>query len=357
MASSAGSTDVVKAGYWSFGDVLNRHEVKEIPSELFTHLYAGFAKVEDDGHLIIPEPYSEPFRTFTQTVRLRNPGVKTLLSIGGEGVDLSAVVASSEKRNNLITDSTYLAKTFHFDGLDLCWLYPSSKADEEHLDSLLKQWRHATTLLLTAAVFHHPGIPVKDSTFNYPIEAINEYLDWINVLAIDFYTYSNSTEETGPVHAWNTRPIDQQDRCGSLGIKKWIDVGVSTSKLVLGLPFYGYEWNLTNPNSSSGFFAPAHPVIKNPEAEAYKDIQDKLLRDTYETVCDSQYLAAYSHKINGERWIGYDDGLCISGKVRKAIDLKLEGYFAWRVGADDIFWTLSRSVCLIIQRKIITRYI
>ncbi|KAG7945452.1 hypothetical protein I3843_15G152400 [Carya illinoinensis] len=336
MASSAG-TDVVKAGYWFFEpDSLNRHEVKEIPSELFTHLYAGFAVVNSDtGEVTFPTKYQQEFQNFHITVRNRNPTVKALLSIGGPGPDISTAIASvarDEKlRDAFINSSIKLVRENHYDGLDLCWLYPASKADEENLASLLKKWRRdldtekPNKLLLTAAVFHHPGIPVKDSTFNYPIEAINENLDWINILAIDFYTNSNSTEETGPVHAWNTRQIDQQDRCGSVGIQKWIDVGVSISKLVLGLPFYGYEWILPYPNSPSGFFAPAHPAT--PPTLAYKDIQDELLRDTnYETV-----------------WIGYDDGLCVFGKVRKAIDLKLGGYFAWCVGADDIFWTLSRS--------------
>ncbi|KAG6628039.1 hypothetical protein CIPAW_15G172500 [Carya illinoinensis] len=358
MASSGG-TDVVKAGYWFFRPD-NIRLVAEIPSELFTHLYAGFAVVNSDtGGMTFPPKYEEQFQTFPDTVRQRNPTVKALLSIGGEGADLSAVVASSDKRKNLITESIDLAKKFHFDGLDLCWLYPSKADQEEPLSSLLFEWRSAldldftktreptNKLLLTAAVFHHPGIPDIDGniTFNYLnpaiINAVNEKLDWINVLAIDFYTPSpsNSPEQTGPVHAW--RNPREQNRCGSEGIKKWIDGGVAANKLVLGLPFYGYAWILTNPSSLSGLFAPAHTASELPMA--YRDIQDELRRGTYETVYDSQYYAVYSNKINGDKWIVYDDGLCIFGKVREAIDLKLGGYFAWRVGADDIYWTLSRS--------------
>ncbi|KAG2668354.1 hypothetical protein I3760_15G156400 [Carya illinoinensis] len=357
MASSA-SPVVVKAGYWFFGPDLNR-KVAEIPSELFTHLYAGFAVVEKDGHVNIPEPYSELFGDFSKTVRVRNHTVKTLLSIGGEGADLSAVVEKKSSRDNLITDSIDLAKKFGFDGLDLCWLYPSKANQKELLASLLNDWRSkldsdfqktkkpADNWLLTAAVFHHPGIPGTDGTitFDYPTQALSDNLDWINVLAIDFYTPSNSSEETGPVHAWKTRPMDMQNRCGSVGIQKWIDSWPDqdvTNKLVLGLPFYGYKWILKNPNSFSGFFAAARPATNRLTPMAYKDIQEELRGGTYETVYDKEYYAVYSHKINGADWIGYDDGLCIFQKVSN-IDDKLGGYFAWRVGADDVNWTLSRS--------------
>ncbi|XP_042962717.1 class V chitinase-like [Carya illinoinensis] len=316
MASSA-SPVVVKAGYSFFGPDLNRQEA-EIPSELFTHLYAGFAVVDKDGQLNIPEPYSELFGGFSKTVQVRNPRVKTLLSIGGEGADLSAVVANRDSRAHLITDSIDLAKKFGFDGLDLCWLYPSKANQKEPLASLLIEWRSAldldfkktkkpaNNLLLTAAVFHHPGIPGTDGkiTFDYPTQALSDNLDWINVQAIDFYTPSNSSERTGPVHAWKTRPMDMQNRCG---IKS------------------------------------ARPATNKLTPMAYRDIQEELRRGTYETVYDKEYYAVYSHKINGEGWICYDDGLCIFEKVSKAIDDKLGGYFAWRVGADDVNWTLSRS--------------
>ncbi|KAF5469584.1 hypothetical protein F2P56_013647 [Juglans regia] len=355
MASSAGH-NVVKAGYWFFGS--DKRRVADIPSELFTHLYAGFAKVNDNGNVFIPERYLDLFEVFTRTVRVRNPSVKTLLSIGGESEEahISTVVANEVKRGHLKRDSIGLAKKFGFDGLDLCWLYPSNADREDQLSALLCEWRFALgedvektkrsePWLLTAAVFHHPVI----NNFNYPIQAINDNLDWINVLAIDFYTPSNSLNETGPVHAWLTRPMDLLDKCGQRGIQDWIDkLGVATNKLVFSLPFYGYEWiiNVDRANGYFGFFAPALDKGINRLPLAFRDIQEELRRDIYETVYDRNYEAVYSHgTINKEKWIGYEDGCSISGKVSKALfdAYKLGGYFAWHLDADDLNWTLSRS--------------
>ncbi|KAF5469586.1 hypothetical protein F2P56_013648 [Juglans regia] len=309
MAFSACTDSVVKSGYWFFGRDFN-WPVSKIPSELFTHLYAGFAKVDDDGTVsTVLEQYSDQFRTFTDTVRVRCPQVKTLLSISGEGSPISPVVADTEKRQTFIRTSIELAWDLGFDGLDLGWLYPSNDDQKDQLSHFLNEWRSAVDkevkktlqnftktkpLLLTAAVFYHS----VNNTFNYPIQAINEKLDWINVLAIDFYTpkSDSSPEETGP---------------------------------------YKYKNGILNPKSFSGFFAPANTAKIDPVA--YRDVQKEveLWRGIYETVYDSNYIAVYWHEINGEKWIDYDDALCIFGRVRGARTRNLGGYFAWHLATDD----------------------
>ncbi|KAF5469570.1 hypothetical protein F2P56_013634 [Juglans regia] len=347
MASSASTDSVVKAGYWIFGKDPIR-PVADIASELFTHLYAGFAEVNaNDGTVTIPEQYSDQFRTFTETVRVRSPQVKTLLSIGGEGSPISPVVEVADKRQTFITTSIALARNLGFDGLDLCWLYPNSSTDNpDNLTSLLQGWRTAAeSLLLTATVFHHPVIE-GNITFNYPIQAINEKLDWINVLAVNFYTPSNSPTKTGPVHAW--RNPREQNKCGSEGIYNWINgidpnpEKIETNKLVLGLPFFGYKWTLTN-SDQRDFFADANTAtltslaFRNIQADYINiNIAGRLVND------HDMFVASYWH--HEVTWIGFDDKHSIATKVKEAIrGNNLGGYFAWDLAADDDNWTLSKA--------------
>ncbi|KAG6628034.1 class V chitinase-like [Carya illinoinensis] len=349
MASSAGSTDVVKAGYWFVG-YDNIRPVAEIPSQRFTHLYAGFAVVNiDTGEVTFPPEYEQEFKTFPDTVRQRNPTVKALLSIGGPGSpDISLVVRDDARRTKFIETSKNLAMDQSgYNGLDLCWLYPSPLDNVSDLMDFLKQWRGAVSqddkkenkddkFLLTAAVFYHPAIPSSGGRFfNYP--NISVFLDWINVLAIDFCTSSNLSWETGPVHAWsNSKEKSRYGPCGSDGIRHWINSGVATNKLVLGLPFHGYEWILNDP-MDYGFFAPAHKKDESPEP--YSTIHAKILNNNFDTKYDGEYVATYSHK--DRIWIGYDDITSIREKVTEAIEMDLGGYFAWHVGEDDRTWTLS----------------
>ncbi|XP_042963056.1 class V chitinase-like, partial [Carya illinoinensis] len=336
MAARAG-TDVVKAGYWFVGYDKIRL-APDIPSELFTHLYAGFAVVDSDtGGVTFPTKYQEQFQTFPTTVRKRNPTLKALLSIGGPGSDISPVVRDGAKLARFIKDSIHLAWTFGYDGLDLYWLFPSPFDNCDNLINLLNPWRGAVSqdaknrnkleLLLTATVFHHQANP-----------NISIFLDWINVLAIDFYTPSNSPKETGPVHAW-LHP-KEPNRCGSDGIRHWINSGVAANKLVFGLPFYGYEWKLIDPNVY-GYFAPANPADYN--YIDYKNIQKIVGKAKYQTWYNTDYVGTYSHNYVGS-WIGYDDKNSISEKVKKAIPTyKLRGYFAWNLGGDDDKWTLTKA--------------
>ncbi|XP_035542782.1 class V chitinase-like [Juglans regia] len=353
MASRDGVSRV-KAGYWFCRPDYLIRPLQDLPIELFTHLYAGFAEVNsNNGAVTIPVKYSEKFQDFIRIVRERSQGrVKTLLSIGGEGSDISPVLINQRSRKKFIDDSISVARNFGFDGLDLCWLYPSSLRDNGlFLQVFLQEWRQATwqdanagnhqnRLLLTAAVYHHPIIPGGAGlNFNYPCKAISDNLDWINVLAIEFYTPDNSPSLTGPVHAWSNP--QEENRCGRSGIEAWIKDGVAAQKLVLGLPFSGYEWNLTNQNADNGLFAQAYPAHKD-----YKNIHAIVgKRNTdYGTSHVENYVATFSR--NERSWIGYDDERCISTKVSAAIGtnhLNLRGCFAWHVGADDETWTLSRA--------------
>lgn len=199
-------------------------------------------------------------------------------------------------------------------------------------------------LLLTAAVFHHPIIPARTvdnnaAEFRYPIAALAN-LDRINILAIDFFTPSNSPEKTGPVHAWNT------DRSGSPsgldGIERWTENGaIPTNKFLLGLPFYGYQWTLKY-NNENVFFARASPA--NTRSLEFRNIQANFIRanDAGTLVENNSYAAPYWY--SDATWIGFENENSISTKIRSAVTKKnLGGYFAWHVTADDENDTLSNA--------------
>nr|GMD82843.1 class V chitinase-like [Ipomoea batatas] len=158
----------------------------DINSTLFTHLFCGFANLDPQTNKVtLP---SASFSQFTPTVRRKNPSVKTLLSIGGGKVHpaiFPAMASQPSSRKSFIDSSISVARANGFSGLDLNWEYPRTTNQMADLESLLKEWRAAVAaeaassgrspLLLTAA--------------------IQKNLDWVNVMAYDFYdpSYSNVT--------------------------------------------------------------------------------------------------------------------------------------------------------------------
>lgn len=170
-----------------------------------------------------------------------------------------------------------------------------------------------------------------------PIESIANSLDWINLMAYDFYDPSWSKVTNSHAALYDPAgPIS-----GSYGVQSWIQAGMSPKKLVLGMPFYGYAWKLVNANNH-GLMAPANgPVGSGNGANGYGQIQrfiadNKAATLVYNATIVSNYLYA------GTTWIGYDGTQSISAKVSYAKQKGLLGYFAWHVAADNN-WDLSKQ--------------
>ncbi|XP_062158905.1 class V chitinase-like [Alnus glutinosa] len=344
---SAGQTTVVKAAYWFSGSGLT---VSGIDSTLFTHLFCAFADLNPTTYKVTISSSNLPqFSTFTQIVQQKNPSVKTLLSIGGGNSSPSSfasMASQNSSRKSFIDSSIQLARNYSFHGLDLDWEYPSSATEMTNLGLLLTEWRAAiakdstttgkTALLLSAAFFYNSNY----YTVNYPFQAISKSMDWINLMAYDFYGPGWSPNVTGPPAALYN-PTSQVS--GDTGIRNWIQAGVAAKKLVLGFPFYGYAWRLVNANNHR-IFSPANgAAISSDGSITYSGIKDFITQNSATAVFNSTIVTDYCY--SGTTWIGYDDTTSISTKVTYAKGKGLLGYFAWHVGADKNF-TLSRNASI-----------
>nr|GMD78969.1 class V chitinase-like [Ipomoea batatas] len=166
----------------------------DIDSTLFTHLFCAFAKLDPiTNKVTLP---SASFSQFTPTVRRKNPSVKTLLSIGGgifHPVTFLVMASHPSSRKSFIDSSISVARANGFSGLDLVWEYPITTNQMADVEALLKEWRAAVAaeaassgrspLLLTTAINNEPRI----NKLSYPIQAIQKNLDWVNVVAYDYY--------------------------------------------------------------------------------------------------------------------------------------------------------------------------
>ncbi|XP_060171880.1 class V chitinase-like [Lycium barbarum] len=339
--------NVIKGGYWfrDSGLALNN-----IDSTLFTHLFCAFADLNPQSNQLIIKPEDEEsFRQFTSTVQRKNPSVKTLLSIAGGSANKTAygvMARTPNSRKSFIDSSIRLARQLGFHGLDLDWEYPESATDMANFGILLNEWRTTINteaknsgrpmLLLTAAVSYLPRVDDLD----YPVQSVARNFDWINLMAYDFYAPNRSPSQTNS-HAQLFDPVNHVS--GSDGITAWIQAGVPTRKLVLGIPFYGYAWQLVNanihdlkaPTSGKSSVSP-----NNDGTMTYSQIRNYIRQSSATTVYNATIVGDYCYSEN--TWISYDDTRTVRQKVTYVKGRGLLGYFAWHI-AQDQNWILSRT--------------
>ncbi|CAL1358871.1 unnamed protein product [Linum trigynum] len=322
-----------------------------IDTTLFTHVYYAFLLPNNLTFLIQPSSdTSSLLRNFTATLRCASPPPKTLLSFGGGAVAdptlFPRIVSRQDYRQAFIRSAIEVGRAHDFDGLDLDWEFPKTETEMRHLGQLLREWRREirmearetgrAPLLLTAAVYFNPEFNWDPVYRKYPVRSVARHLDWASPMCFD-YRGAWDTSVTG-AHALLYDP--NSNISTSYGLRSWIQAGVPSHKLVMGLPLYGRTWQLKDPNVT-WIGAPA--VAAGPGDLGvlnFKELEDFNTKNGATVVYDHTTVSAYSYV--GSSWIGYDDAKSISTKIGFAKDHGLRGYFFWALSFDSE-WKISKQ--------------
>ncbi|KAH9806495.1 hypothetical protein KPL71_002780 [Citrus sinensis] len=348
------STSWIKGGYWTSRSEL---PVSQINSGLFTHLTCAFAYLNSSTFtLYINSTYEKSFSSFTNTVKRKNPSVVTLLSIWGGTAIFSSMVNQSSNRKSFIKSSIETARLYGFQGLDLSGVLPSKSTNMTNLGILFDEWRAEVTsearnsgnsqLLL---VMKSHQLPAIDSV-TYPIDSMLRNLDWVHVRAYDYYLPSrdNFTGAHSALYS-SSSWFNTND-----SIREWLKTGFQAKKLVLGLPYHGYAWQLVNPNENAVGAPAAGRAITMDGSMGYKSIK-AFIRD-YGYGVASLYNDSYDVNFfsSGTNWINFDGAEAITAKVSFAKEKGLLGYNAFQLSNDDK-WELSLAGLVVTARRSISK--
>lgn len=325
--------------YWNLRDFALQPEL--------THLAYFSLTIAADGSLITQtgaslEPgfnnfSAERFLEISNQARQQNTQVELVLS-QFDNDDIYQFVNDEKAHLTLINSLDSLLQAYPISGLNIDIEY-SAAVDEQlrqnfvtfirkldwYLDSKYDQVNLSIDVYASAA---------SNDALIWDIAALEPYLDYIIVMAYDFH--SRLSTQAGPV-----APLFSEDDSWSKNInqqlKKFLD-HVDRSKLLLGIPFYGYGWQTdsnqprANTFQGSGFtvsFKSAQQILGQlADRGDWRDVE--VITKGWDADALSPYI---SYQENGEDYlIYYEDPQSISYKLEYAKQLNLAGIAIWALG-------------------------
>ena len=174
-----------------------------------------------------------------------------VLSIGGWGGStyFSPAVRTDATRQQFITSILKEVKANNIDGLDFDWEYPYGTGagnnqldpnDTANFQTFLQQLRAQmpSPKIISAAVAHQPWTASNGKPVNSVARAASA-LDYIMIMNYDVWGSSSNPGPNAPL-ANLCGNSTQPAASAAAAVKQWSAAGMPRSKMLLGVPAYGY---------------------------------------------------------------------------------------------------------------------
>jgi GH18 family chitinase len=352
-----------------------------------THINYAFANIGDDLRIAMGDPYAaidksypgdtwdQPWRgcynQINNVLRAQYPHIKTLISVGGWTWSgrFSDVALTEASRGVFAQSCVEFIRAYNFDGVDIDWEYPVCcglggntyrPEDNANYTLLLAELRSqldaaaaedGRTYLLTIAA------PAGyDKIANIDPAGIAASCDWINVMTYDFHG-AWDLSMTGHHAALYANPDDPSDPAvaqlynAAAAIDLFIDAGVPSDELVLGVPFYGRAWAGVGPTNNGLFQSATHvpPGTWDDWSSGATGVNDFTEIETFLASGDytlyrderSKVPWLYAPDVLGGHFISFDDAVSMGVKTQFVQDRSLGGIMFWEVTGDRAWHLLD----------------
>ncbi|MFJ7770541.1 glycoside hydrolase family 18 protein [Streptomyces sp. NPDC097107] len=297
----------------------------------------------------VADTWDQPLRgNFNQLLKLKkkHPDLKILWSFGGwtwSGGFAEAArnpAAFARSCHDLVENSKWADV---FDGIDIDWEYPNAcglscdTSGRDAFPELMSALRaeFGPDYLVTAAI-------TADATPGGKIDAADyagaaQYVDWYNPMTYDFFGAWDATGPTAPHSPLNSYSgIPKAGYHTSATIAKLKGLGIPSSKLLLGIGFYGRGWTGVTRSAPGGTAAgPAKGTYEN-GIEDYKVLKSAC--PATGTVAGTGYAKC------GSDWWSYDTPQTIATKMTYKDQQGLGGTFFWELSGDTADGELIKAI-------------
>jgi spore germination protein YaaH len=255
---------------------------------------------------------------------IKSKGVKVIPMVQNVAAldDFHALISKPDQVKNLVDQVDYLVWANGYDGFHID--FENINADDRpyltQFMSALYARLKPKGKLVTMAVAAKTRDVTTGWAGSYDYAALAASLDLVTVMS---YDYSYSGGSAGPV-----APVNWVNSVAAYSASQF-----GAGKVLLGIPFYGYDWNV-----SKGGKAVSH---------SYQATQDTVKQFNGTFGYDETFQSPYAdYTQDGDKHrIWYEDARSMAAKMEVMRKNNLGGWAAWRLGHEGAdFWPVIATV-------------
>lgn len=334
--------------YWNLNKFTQQKEL--------THL--GYFSLTIDGNGEVIDYYddgevdmglrrlnSDEFLEIGTTLLDQNKKVEVVITSFNHG-DIVAFLGSQRAQDNFFTalDSVLLAYPFSGVNIDFETSKETTQKNRDDFNIFMQRLRkHLDSKYdnMQITIDMYAGAAANQQLWD--VAGIEPYVDYIIVMAYDFHR--TNSQRAGPV-----APLFGDASEWESSINKYLQAFVETvpsEKIILGLPFYGYEWQTTSRDAASHTFPDTGATASYARVLELLAQQEELqVQEHWNETALSPYI---SYIEDGEIYVVYyENSRSISYKLDYVNQLDLGGIAIWALGYEGG----SRELWDVIERKV-----
>lgn len=265
------------------------------------------------------------FTTLQQDAQKIN--TKVLVAIKNfDNKSIDGLISNQSATARFAKNITRLIRQYHLDGVNLDFEYitdsdfPTAHYLNTFLENVSYSLKQENQSLLLSFDVNATAVE-KDKA--YDMVKIGEIVDQVIVMAYDYRTASSSIAgPVAPLRA-NSNEMSIEKTFASL-------VGrVPSEKIVMGIPFYGYEWQTYSDASGSGVVSGSGALATYKRVKELLDSKSNLTLH-FDELSMSPWL---SYRQSGAiKQIYYEDQSSILAKIKFTKEKKIRGVAVWAIG-------------------------
>jgi chitinase len=351
----------------------------KIDFKRFDWIDFAFAVPNADYTLSWDDPESSPTLLSQLVSTAHSQGSKVKLSIGGwtGSKYFSPAVASGDSRKTFVDNILLTYMAYGLDGIDIDWEYPGREGSagnkfgpDDTANFLLFLQTLRTTLppeaRITAAVEPTPFVDSNGRAMD-DLTEFAEVLDWVLIMNYDLWGTSSHPGPNAPLYD-SCGNSTQPDASAVGSFNAWTKAKFPASKLVLGLPSYGYISSSTakrlrtrsKPKKKQRLHSKSLKVVSGDgDSDGQVQFRDLVAQGAllptnattqytsgggFERLWDICSSTPYLRSSSSDQVITYDDPISLGMKAAFAKQVGMLGVNIFDVHGDTDDWNLMDAV-------------